>query len=103
MMIDSAPLVIDSILDVLEAVRAERPTAAAAGEAESDLAAAVEIGDDGRMFVECRGDGSPTVVLISGKGTAPRTGPRSSIPTTPCTSTPATTSAARPSWHGGTT
>jgi pimeloyl-ACP methyl ester carboxylesterase len=68
MMIDNAPLVIDAILDVLDAVRAGRPTVAAPGEAGSDLAEAVDIGDGRRMFVECQGDGSPTVVLISGKG-----------------------------------
>jgi hypothetical protein len=33
-----------------------------------DFAGLVDIGGGRKMFVECRGTGSPTVILISGKG-----------------------------------
>jgi pimeloyl-ACP methyl ester carboxylesterase len=36
--------------------------------AREDISGAVEVGGGRQMFVECRGEGSPTVVLISGKG-----------------------------------
>ena len=36
---------------------------------EADFAGAVELGDGRRVFMQCQGRGSPTVVLISGKGT----------------------------------
>jgi hypothetical protein len=33
-----------------------------------NFAGLVDIGGDRKMYLECRGAGSPTVVLISGKG-----------------------------------
>ncbi|WP_068273582.1 alpha/beta fold hydrolase [Aldersonia kunmingensis] len=36
--------------------------------AASDFAGTVDVGDGRSVFVECRGEGSPTVVLIAGKG-----------------------------------
>lgn len=35
----------------------------------ADFAGAVELGDGRRIFMQCKGRGSPTVVLIAGKGT----------------------------------
>jgi len=43
------------------------PAAAHAAES-SDFAGLVDIGGDRKIYLECRGAGSPTVVLISGKG-----------------------------------
>ena len=40
----------------------------AASSAAADLAGRIDIGDGRKMYLECRGEGSPTVVLISGKG-----------------------------------
>lgn len=68
MMIDNAPLVIDAVLDVLDAVRAGRTTLATPIEPGADFEGAVDTGDGRSLFVECRGQGSPTVVLISGRG-----------------------------------
>jgi pimeloyl-ACP methyl ester carboxylesterase len=42
------------------------PWSAAA--AEHDIRGAIDIGGGRQMYVECRGSGSPTVVLIAGKG-----------------------------------
>ena len=65
-MIDNAPVVISAIEDVLAAVRAGRTTLTGGAD---HLAAAIEV--DGRtLFLECRGTGSPTVVLQSGFGNA---------------------------------
>jgi pimeloyl-ACP methyl ester carboxylesterase len=36
--------------------------------ASGDFAGLIDIGDGRKMYLECRGTGSPTVVLISGKG-----------------------------------
>jgi pimeloyl-ACP methyl ester carboxylesterase len=36
--------------------------------AAADFAGLVDIGDGRKMYLECRGEGSPAVVLISGKG-----------------------------------
>src|SRR5689334_15399691 len=43
-----------------------RPSAAVAG--QGDVAGLVDIGDGRHMYLECRGQGGPTVVLISGYG-----------------------------------
>lgn len=43
-------------------------TAVSAASARLDFARLVDIGDGRRIFLECRGAGSPTVILISGKG-----------------------------------
>src|SRR5262245_42255101 len=40
----------------------------AAQSADRDFAGLVDIGNGRKMYLECRGAGSPTVVLISGKG-----------------------------------
>jgi murein DD-endopeptidase MepM/ murein hydrolase activator NlpD len=42
---------------------------ARAASARGDVTGVVGVGRGRRLFVECRGSGSPTVVLISGKGT----------------------------------
>ena len=36
--------------------------------AQGDFAGLVDIGGGRRMYLECRGEGSPTVILVSGKG-----------------------------------
>ena len=65
-MIDNAPVVIRATEDVLAAARAGRTTLTGGGD---DLAMVQEV--DGRnLFLECRGTGSPTVVLQSGFGNA---------------------------------
>jgi pimeloyl-ACP methyl ester carboxylesterase len=68
MMIDNAPLVTDAVLDVLGAVRAGRATLAAPAEPGTDFAGLVDIGGGRQIWATCKGQGSPTVVLISGKG-----------------------------------
>jgi pimeloyl-ACP methyl ester carboxylesterase len=65
-MIDNAPLVINAIRDVLDAVRAERPTLASPVEAGTDLEETLDIGGGRTIYLECRGTGSPTVLLVSG-------------------------------------
>jgi pimeloyl-ACP methyl ester carboxylesterase len=47
------------------------PLLAGSGSAENDFAGLVDIGGGRRMYLECRGTGSPAVVLVSGlKGSA---------------------------------
>ena len=65
-MIDNAPIVITAIEDVLAAVRAGRTTLTGGAD---HLAAAIEV-DGRKLFLECRGTGSATVVLQSGFGNA---------------------------------
>ena len=48
----------------------EAGQAAAVEESEGDFAGLVDIGGDRQMYVECRGKGGPTVVLVSGLGDA---------------------------------
>ncbi len=48
----------------------ETTQAAAVEESEGDFAGLVDIGGDRQMYLECRGKGGPTVVLVSGKGNA---------------------------------
>jgi pimeloyl-ACP methyl ester carboxylesterase len=43
-------------------------SAATASAAPTDFAGLVDIGGGRKMYLECRGEGAPTVVLISGKG-----------------------------------
>ena len=43
-------------------------TGAAHAPGNGDFAGLVDIGDGRKMYLECRGTGSPTVVLVSGKG-----------------------------------
>jgi len=69
MMIDNAPLVIDATRDTLDAIRAGRPTLTAPTETGADFAGLVDIGGGRQVWATCKGHGSPTVVLISGKGT----------------------------------
>ena len=65
-MIDNAPVVIQAIEDVLAAVRAGRTTLTVG---DDHIALALEV--DGRtLFLECRGTGSPTVILQLGYGYA---------------------------------
>lgn len=67
MMVDNASLVISAIRSVLDAVRAGRSamlTTVASGSASP--AGLVDIGGGRVMYVDCRGVGSPTVVLVSG-------------------------------------
>jgi pimeloyl-ACP methyl ester carboxylesterase len=45
-----------------------------AGTREGPFSGRVDIGHGRKMFIECRGTGSPTVVLISGKGNGARDG-----------------------------
>jgi pimeloyl-ACP methyl ester carboxylesterase len=45
-------------------------TAVAGSSDEADFAATVDIGGDRSMYLECRGSGSPTIVLVSGLDTA---------------------------------
>jgi hypothetical protein len=42
--------------------------------ATRDFAALVDVGGGRKMYLECRGSGSPTVVLVSGLGVPPRIG-----------------------------
>jgi pimeloyl-ACP methyl ester carboxylesterase len=44
------------------------PTSSSATSALADVTGTVDVGGGRRIYVECRGEGSPTVVLISGKG-----------------------------------
>jgi pimeloyl-ACP methyl ester carboxylesterase len=37
-------------------------------ETQHDISGAIDVGGGRQMFVECRGEGSPTVVVINGKG-----------------------------------
>src|SRR5260221_8310644 len=53
-----------AFLFVAIAVPIADPTVAASG----DFARLVDIGGGRKMYLECRGAGSPTVVLISGRG-----------------------------------
>lgn len=46
----------------------ERPMGTLAPAVRDDFAGPVAIGDGRELFVQCRGSGSPTVVLIAGKG-----------------------------------
>ena len=41
---------------------------------QADFAGLVDIGDDREIYLECSGAGSPTVVLVSGKGNGARDG-----------------------------
>jgi pimeloyl-ACP methyl ester carboxylesterase len=77
-MLENPVLVSDSIGEVVAAVRQGHTTmsdgAAPTGSSENptattrDFSGLVDIGGGRRIFAECRGQGSPTVVLISGKG-----------------------------------
>ena len=52
---------------------------------KGDFAGLVEIGAGRKMFLECRGSGSPTVILESGTGVVPTAGaPRLSLERTLC-------------------
>ena len=53
-----------------------RPAATSSG----DLARSVDIGSGRSMFLTCSGSGSPTVVLVSGLGSGPTTGPSPTDP-----------------------
>ena len=65
-MIENAPVVITAIEDVVAAVRAGRTTLT---DGDDHIAEQVDV--DGRsVYLECRGTGSPTVVLQSGYGNA---------------------------------
>jgi pimeloyl-ACP methyl ester carboxylesterase len=44
------------------------PTPASTASTREDISGTVDVGGGRRIYVECRGQGSPTVVLISGKG-----------------------------------
>ena len=46
----------------------EAAQAAAVEEAEGDFAGQVDIGGGRKMYLECHGRGSPTVVFVSGAG-----------------------------------
>ena len=48
----------------------ETTQAAAVEESEGDFAGLVDIGGGRQIYMECRGKGGPTVVLVSGKGDA---------------------------------
>ena len=65
-MIDNAPVVIQAIEDVVAAVRAGRTTLTGG---DDHIALALDV-DGRKLFLECRGTGSPTVVLQSGFGNA---------------------------------
>ena len=47
-------------------VAALTPAAAHAAAASADFAGLVDIGGGRKMYLECRGAGSPTVVLVAG-------------------------------------
>ena len=65
-MVENAPVVITAIEDVVAAVRAGRTTLTGG---DDHVAVALDVG--GRtLYLECRGTGSPTVVLQSGYGNA---------------------------------
>jgi hypothetical protein len=50
-----------------------------------DFAGLVDIGGDRKMYLECHGKGSPTVVFVSGGATAPKHGAkRSTHPSRQC-------------------
>src|SRR5262249_30830911 len=61
-------LVIDAIRQVVEAVRDPASWRRAATAGDGDVAGLVDIGGGRRLYLECRGTGSPTVVLIAGYG-----------------------------------
>ena len=65
-MIENAPVVIQAIEDVVAAVRAGRTMLA---DGDDHIAEQVDV-DGQKLFLECRGTGSPTVVLQSGFGNA---------------------------------
>ena len=65
-MIDNAPVVIQAIEDVVAAVRAGRTTLTGG---DDHIALALDV-DGRKLFLECRGTGSPTVILQSGYGNA---------------------------------
>jgi pimeloyl-ACP methyl ester carboxylesterase len=46
----------------------DTPAPPSTAQAQRDISGTVDVGGGRKMFVECRGQGSPTVVLISGKG-----------------------------------
>jgi pimeloyl-ACP methyl ester carboxylesterase len=65
---------------------AARPASRAAP--QPDIERAVDIGGGRKIFVECRGSGSPTVVLISGKGADASDWMQIADPADPAVSTP---------------
>jgi pimeloyl-ACP methyl ester carboxylesterase len=76
-MLENPELVSDAILDVVEAVHEGRASMqndsadgspASTESAQQDISGTVDVGDGRRIYVECRGQGSPTVILIAGKG-----------------------------------
>ena len=65
------PTVFHLALAALLLVAVQAPVAHPAIAANSDFAGLVDIGGGRKMYLECRGTGSPTVVLVSGlKGSA---------------------------------
>ncbi len=71
MMLDNPAVVSAAIDDVVEAVRAGRSTSDATGvpsPVASELNGIVDIGGGRQVFVECTGTGSPTVLLMAGRG-----------------------------------
>jgi D-alanyl-D-alanine carboxypeptidase len=61
-------LVFAALLGAVAVLGGQQATSAGASTMQRDFAGLVDIGGGRRMYLECRGQGSPTVVLVSGFG-----------------------------------
>src|SRR5438045_2648226 len=59
-------LVFAVLLGAVTVLGSQRATPAGAGTVQSDFAGLVDIGGGRRLYLECKGQGSPTVVLEAG-------------------------------------
>jgi pimeloyl-ACP methyl ester carboxylesterase len=64
--LDEPELVVAAIRQVVDAVH--DPASWASAATDGDFAGLVDIGGGRRMFLQCRGQGGPTVILVSGYG-----------------------------------
>jgi pimeloyl-ACP methyl ester carboxylesterase len=61
-------LVLSAATAAMAVVASSAATPLTMAETQHDISGAIDVGGGRQMFVECRGQGSPTVVVINGKG-----------------------------------